>query len=796
MKKQSTFNSSLSNKRETNQKTKLMNMPKWALLLSMFIIFAFVAKSQNLTLISPNGGETWMYGTTQTIAWQLDGGFEDLYFEYLADDGTYWNYLGYVSAYDSITSITFTNYLYANDSAKIRISLYDDPDVFDETDGYLTILDNPIYFYSPSNGQRIYGGHDFTLSWYNYSFDTTDVSYTMDGGATWNLIESSYTGNYLEWTTPVVVSDQCMIKVANANDPSDYGLSTTFSIIETPTASIISPNGGEVWNYGDTETVSWSGTNLPTYLYLQYSTDGGQDWGYLGYGYGDETGGSTQVYVPFEPSTNTLVRLVDPNYDIILDESDQPFTIYVPPVIMYSPYEGQQFYIKDRTWISWLTSGISEVNIDLSIDGGTTWTSIDQNIDADQGWYQWEISGSPSTNCKIRVSDASDATKFGISDEFTLLATPIITLDNPIGGEIWNTNVLHTISWTYNNPDAYYVYIDYSNDNGQNWNYLGYSINENDQGSIEWQTPQFESDSYLIRVRDSYLDFVSDTSSIFAIRTFPETPICIVTVDSITNNNMIIWDKPIDDLISSFIVYKESDIMNTYVPIGTIAYDSNSIFIDTNSNPAVKSYRYRLGFSDSEGNEYPMGLMHQSIHLAINKGVGDSWNLIWTKYIGFDVSSYNIYRSANGSNYELISTISSSFHSYTDVNAPNGNVFYYIEVINDIGCNVPGRNISRSISNIATNNILGIEDSQINIEAKLYPNPANNMVNLKLGSSEQSYKIQMIDLTGKVILNENIVNPKVSQTLKLNTETLHEGFYFLKISSGNNTIAKKLIVRH
>lgn len=775
-----------------NKQIDLLN--KFIILLCLSLIINFSVFAQSLTLTSPNGGETWMSMTTQTISWQLDGGFEDLYLEYSIDNGTYWSYLAYVSAYDSISEITITSYMNESDSALLRISMYDNQNVSDESDGYFSILENPVYFYNPSAGEKIYEGVEIMLQWYPYSFDTVNIDFTADGGITWNTIATSHTETYLTWTTPTSVSDNCMIRVSDASDSSNYGLSPTFAIIDPPTASILSPNGGETWNYGSTATISWSGTNLPDYLYIEYSNDGGQSWDYIGYGYSEETGGSAEIYVPYDPTDSAKVRLVDAYYDLILDESDQVFTIYVPPVIMYYPYESQEFYIKDVTWISWLATNVTQVNIELSTDSGLNWVTVAENIDAESGWYEWTISGTPSSSCLIRVSDASDASKFGLSGQFTLLETPVITLNNPIGGEIWNTDSTYTISWSYDNPDAYYVYIDYSVDTGLTWNYLGYMVSENGGGNYEWKTPFFESDNYLIRIQDSYLDFVSDTSGFFAIKTFPATPICIVSVDSSTNQNVVIWEKPADDLIDSFIVYKESDEMDVYDPIGTISYTGESIFLDTNSNPAIKSYRYRLGFSDAAGNVYPMGPLHQTIHLAINKGVGDAWNLIWTDYLGIEVSTYNIYRSANGSNYEEIATISSSFTSYTDVEAPSGSVYYYIEVINQNGCNESARGISSSISNIATNNVLGIEDDFEDLLVSLYPNPSSSKIHLNIGPLDNPYWVQLTDMIGTVVGKKEVTDPRGNQTQMFDVSSLIPGIYFISIFDNKSSLTRKVVI--
>src|SRR6202008_1899796 len=59
------------------------------------------------------------------------------------------------------------------------------------------------------------------------------------------------------------------------------------------------------------------------------------------------------------------------------------------------------------------------------------------------------------------------------------------------------------------------------------------------------------------------------------------TPICIVTVDTLSQNNLITWDKTaFDNSVDSFIVYREVQ-SNLYLPIGAVSFDSLSLFVDT-----------------------------------------------------------------------------------------------------------------------------------------------------------------------------------------------------------------------
>jgi hypothetical protein len=164
-----------------------------------------------------------------------------------------------------------------------------------------------------------------------------------------------------------------------------------------------------------------------------------------------------------------------------------------------------------------------------------------------------------------------------------------LTVISPNGGENWLQGSTCTISWNYDNPAASYVYLEFSADNGQTWNFITYSNVTGNEGSYEWITPELTSEQCLIRIRDYYLAFVSDTSSLFTILTYPETPICMVSVDSTTSHNVIVWEKPVSDLIDKFVIYKESNEANVYEILGMVNYTDEAIIADTSSNPNMKS---------------------------------------------------------------------------------------------------------------------------------------------------------------------------------------------------------------
>ncbi len=215
---------------------------------------------------------------------------------------------------------------------------------------------------------------------------------------------------------------------------------------------------------------------------------------------------------------------------------------------------------------------------------------------------------------------------------------------------------------------------------------------------------------YTVTVTNNYgCNLVSAPFSVSSSFLQPPT-VCLVGVDT-ANHNQIVWEKPNTQLIDSFVVYREGFQAGNYVRIGALPYSAAGIFSDTNSNPQVQAYRYKLAAVDTCGQLTLLSDFHKSIHLTINAGINGMWNLIWDGYTGFSFGSYRIYRGSSGSNLSLLTQIQSTLNSYSDINPPTGNVYYQIEVMNPHGCfpdsvfAKANTNYNTSRSNVANNNM-------------------------------------------------------------------------------------------
>lgn len=261
--------------------------------------------------------------------------------------------------------------------------------------------------------------------------------------------------------------------------------------------------------------------------------------------------------------------------------------------------------------------------------------------------------------------------------------------------------------------------------------------------------------------------------------------VCIVGVDS-TNKNMIVWNKPLMTTIDSFYVYRETDVTGVYEKIGTVPYDSMSIFIDQFSFPNIQSNKYKVSIKDDCGLESAHSEYHKTMHLAINQGMGNTWNLIWDPYEGFSVSTYKIYRGLSPESLQLIGTTSGGNTQYSDYSAPSGYVYFQVEVISPNSCN-PSKSYNSSRSNIATNNPNGInENNNSSILFSIFPNPAAENLTIQ---THQKAIIEILNIEGQIIMAINDADTFTTIDIK----GLSGGVYLVKVKTDNGSAVKKFI---
>lgn len=107
-----------------------------------------------------------------------------------------------------------------------------------------------------------------------------------------------------------------------------------------------------------------------------------------------------------------------------------PVTLTVAGIVVVEPNGGETWCAGSTKTIRWNSTGVDYVVIELSADGGQTWTTLATNVPASAGSWNWSIPSTqqPGSQYRIRISDASDAQLFDVSDaNFTISGPPQIT---------------------------------------------------------------------------------------------------------------------------------------------------------------------------------------------------------------------------------------------------------------------------------------------------------------------------------------------------------------------------------
>lgn len=295
------------------------------------------------------------------------------------------------------------------------------------------------------------------------------------------------------------------------------------------------------------------------------------------------------------------------------------------------------------------------------------------------------------------------------------------------------------------------------------------------------------SDTYTATLYDSNSCWVQSNVSV-SIKEPPYQNICMVTVDSTSNHNVVIWEKVNKPATDSFYIYREISTGN-YAKIGAVLRDSLSEYHDYGANPNSTGYRYRISALDTCGNEGAQSFYHNSIHLQYLGGGNLQWNDYEIEFTTTPVASYDVLRDNNGTGtWASILNVSGTQNTASDANfASYPNARYKVASNWSYSC-TPARSIHTSLSNSVTNqatSILDISESGFAI----HPNPAHDVVSLSF-NVPTSGLITVTDITGKEIMSQMIDNRLET---RLNIAHLPSGIYVASLKTHNTVQSRKII---
>ncbi|PIX93575.1 MAG: hypothetical protein COZ25_10065, partial [Ignavibacteria bacterium CG_4_10_14_3_um_filter_37_18] len=150
--------------------------------------------------------------------------------------------------------------------------------------------------------------------------------------------------------------------------------------------------GGEIILTGSVDTIKWNVSSNISLVRIDYSSDNGANWNLIK---NNEAASSGKYLWTVSSQTVTpgnafLIRVSDALSNFtISDVSDNQFA--VNGIRLVTPNGGEQYQVGSIQKIQWSATGnISKVRLEYSIDG-IVWNSIQNNLIASTGFYNWVI---------------------------------------------------------------------------------------------------------------------------------------------------------------------------------------------------------------------------------------------------------------------------------------------------------------------------------------------------------------------------------------------------------------------
>ncbi|MBL7784289.1 MAG: M4 family metallopeptidase [Chitinophagales bacterium] len=349
-------------------------------------------------------------------------------------------------------------------------NLHEQPDTYEGTYWYTGSGDNGgVHYNSGVQNYWFYllcqggsGTNDFGTT-----YNVTAIGMTKAARIAYRMLSAFYLSPSSQYSDARVAAISAATDLYGANSAEVTQVVNAWCAVGVGTCSlsqgtitVTSPNGGEIWQAGSTQNITWTSTGTVSNVNLYYSIDGGSNWNFIA---NQANTGSYTWTVPNSPTTLARVRVENSSNSTVADNSNANFTIQGCNVIAsFSSDSGTTVCVPSTINFTNTSTGATAYNWSLNGTAQSTATNFSYLFN-NAGIYTIQLTAS-NGNCSdtytqtITVQAAANAAFTHTESDLTLstfatqLSANSYTWDFGDGTTATTQNATHTYTaaGTYN----------------------------------------------------------------------------------------------------------------------------------------------------------------------------------------------------------------------------------------------------------------------------------------------------------------------------------------------------------
>jgi len=474
----------------------------------------FTLVPPSITVTSPNINVSATLGSALTIRWTHNLGDVPIDVSISRDGGATWNEIAH---HVSGANLYTWNVLPPVTSrARVRVAWVGTAGSVEDTSDVDFRIASRIHVDYPNTNISWAAGSRQRISW-THPFGGAqlfDVDTSTDNGLTWtaaarDVLATAPTSGSAAIILPATPTTQTLVRVSPAGSPAEGDVNDAPFTLVPATVRVTTPNTNINWVLGSSHSIYWShnlGSSLLNKFDVAVSFDSGQTWSGIandvnnGYNFHSWTvNGIVTTHARVRVRWNEGTTSAE-------DISDVDFTISSRIHVDY-PNTNISWAAGSRQRISWTHNygGTQQFDVDVSADGGATWTAAARNVLATgetSGSTAIVLPATPTTQTLVRVNPAGRTNQGDVNDVPFSLVPATVRVTTPNTNVNWQIGSSHSIYWSHNLGSSLLNKFDVavSFDGGQTWSGIANDVN-NGYNFYSWTVNGLVTTRARVRVR-------------------------------------------------------------------------------------------------------------------------------------------------------------------------------------------------------------------------------------------------------------------------------------------------------